>query len=162
MERGETKTLATQLWRWNRNGWHFSIKTGQMYSRWDGVTVSAGNRSWSPVCACISLFTTSVVPARQTVLAFSTNVQNMTQPPSFLRHVLLCSSVCYSAAMWPVAYRLQGHTTFSWPLPLKYYACSSQAITFPCIYAQIYIHKYTKNTELHKPYTTQSRIIIIS
>lgn len=39
-----------------------------------------------------------LLPARQTVLAFSTKVQNMTQPPSFLRHVLLCSSVCYSAA----------------------------------------------------------------
>lgn len=62
--------------------------------------------------------------------------------------------------LWP--HRLQSHTTFSWPLPLKYYAWSSQAITFPCIYAQIYIHKYTKNTELHKPYTTQSRIIVIS
>lgn len=47
------RQLATQFWRWNGNGWHFSMKTGQMYSRWDSITISAGSRSWSPVWACI-------------------------------------------------------------------------------------------------------------
>lgn len=152
MERGGLRQLATRFWRWNGNDWHFSIKTGQMYSRWDTITASAESRNWSLVWACISLFTTSVAPAQKTVRAVSTNVQNMTQPPSLLRHVLLCPSV--RTAPSALAGGLTSYRATQ-PSPGLFlsstmHVLAKQAITSPCMYAQIYIHKYTKNTELYK------------